>query len=128
MTTIKTISCKNTELWEKAKQVAKREGISLSALINDRLEDYVKVHGEGNPVYSLDKWAENEGFTAVPALLESTQKWVNFIQKTDTKTLREIEEKSHQIQIIASCYQKIEKIKRPDVNFRNIRQMSQFRG
>lgn len=127
MTQIKTISTTNPEIWEKAKQIAKREGVSLSALINDRLVEYVKIHGEGNPVYSLDKWAENDGFKAVPALLESNDKWISFIQNTNNETLREIEEKSNIIKIIASCYQKIPKDERKKTNFQNIRSMANYR-
>ena len=127
MTQIKTISVKDSEVWEKSKEIAKREGISLSALINGRLEEYIKIHGEGNPAYSLDKWADNEKFKAVPALLETNEKWVDFIKNTDDKTLREIEEQANAIKIIASCYQKIEKEKRVETNFRNIRSMANYR-
>lgn len=62
------------KLWEEFQKIAKREGKTASELFEQILAEYIKEHGEGNPVYSLDKWNENNFFVAYPAVAESWDK------------------------------------------------------
>ena len=127
MTELKTISVKSPDLWEKAQEICKREGISMSALICKNLEEYIKVHGEGNPIYSLDKWSNDPEFKAVPAFLESNEKWISFIKNVDDETLVEIERKAHIVGTITKCYLRIgDKEKRKNRSFLSIRDMESY--
>ena len=67
-----------------------REGSDVQDIVKKCLEEYVKVHGEGNPVYALDKWVDSPKFKAVPALLENTDKWMTFLQNCDEQTKQDI--------------------------------------
>jgi len=57
-------------VFEEFKKIAQREGKSFSALLVEVVEEYVKKHAEGNPVYKLDKWVDNREFVAFPSLGE----------------------------------------------------------
>jgi predicted DNA-binding protein len=41
-------------LWKEAKEIAKREGKSVSQLIREFLESYIHLHEPGNPQQRLD--------------------------------------------------------------------------
>ena len=79
------------ELHKKLKEVAAREGTSMTEILVKQLEEYIKVHGNGNPVYKLDDWTTNPQFVAVPALLSQhdfKKKWL--LSQTDPKLISEI--------------------------------------
>ena len=125
----KTISVKSEEDWKEYLKIARREGKSLSSIITEKLEEYRKVHGKGNPVYVLDNWVENSNFKAVPATLESWEKWVKFCQNTSDETLKELEYKGMMIQIIARAYGQIKTAEeRKKTFFANLHQMEIFRS
>lgn len=79
---------------DEAKKIAVREEKTLSKLIQELLEKYVKEHGSGNPSYSLDKFADPD-FHITPAFGESFEKWKEFIEKE--KDLDKIEAKAEVI-------------------------------
>ena len=109
------------------KSITSREGSTMKEHLETYMRDYIKKHGEGNPAYSLDKWSEDSEFKALPAFLENNDKWVKFVQNTDDETLKEIEDKAHQLEIIASCYIKVgDKEKRKSSNFQSIREMGRY--
>ena len=109
------------------KSITSREGSTMKEHLETYMRDYIKKHGEGNPAYSLDKWSEDSEFKALPAFLENNDKWVKFVQNTDDETLKEIEDKAHQLEIIASCYIKIgDKEKRKNSRFNSIREMGRY--
>ncbi|MDC3257176.1 hypothetical protein OAU44_00210 [bacterium] len=109
------------------KSITTREGSTMKEHLETYMKEYIKKHGEGNPAYSLDKWSEDSEFKALPAFLESKEKWVKFVQNTDDETLKEIEDKAHQLEIIASCYIKIgSKEERKKSNFRSVREMGRY--
>jgi len=45
-------------IFEKAKEIARREGRSLSDLIRELLRDYVRIHEPGNPQLPLTRFVE----------------------------------------------------------------------
>ena len=47
-----------SEIVKKAREIARREGRSLSKLVMDLLRDYVRVHEPGNPQLPLTKFVE----------------------------------------------------------------------
>lgn len=60
------------------------------------MEEYVKKHGDGNPVYNLDKF-QNPDFRITPAFGEKMANWRSFIEKCSNKEAREIMDKSEVI-------------------------------
>jgi len=95
----------NEELYVKFKEICDRERCKIGSKLNEFMEDYVKTHGEGNPVYTLDKF-QDPNFKAVPAFMENIDlKWVPFLQTRKTKEdYEEIIEQSNKISIYASAY------------------------
>ena len=79
-----------SELKKNIKVIAARENTTVEEIIIKQLEEYVKVHGEGNPVYALDKWVDEPNFKAVPALLEKPDKWMEFLQNCDEQLRQDI--------------------------------------
>lgn len=69
------------------------DGKNISKIIEEALETYVKVHGSGNPAYSLDKFSDPD-FRITPAFGESIEKWKNFIEKSNKQELDEIQAKA----------------------------------
>lgn len=79
-----------TQLKKEIKKIALREDTTLEEIVVKQLQDYVKVHGEGNPVYSLNKWVENEKFKAVPALFSKTDVWYQYLNNCNDAEKMEI--------------------------------------
>jgi hypothetical protein len=59
------------EIYEKFKEIARREGKPVNRLLQELMLDYIKNHGEGNPNFKLEKWVENPRFVALPTLGEA---------------------------------------------------------
>jgi hypothetical protein len=85
------ISKDKIPVFEKMKEIAKREGRPLSAIIWSLLEEYVKKHGEGNPSFRLEKWIEQPNFKAFPTLGEIPD--FDKLMKEDPKYLMELKDK-----------------------------------
>lgn len=86
-----SINMDKKDVWEKFKEIARRENKPISDLMTDMFVDYVKKHGEGNPVYPLDKW-QDPNFKAIPALASDFGTWFNFIKKCDSEERGEIKQ------------------------------------
>ncbi len=105
------------ELYKKFKEICDREGIKIGSKLNEFMENYVKVHGEGNPVYPLDKFLD-ANFKAVPAFFENIEKkWFPHFQSSNDNELDEIIEQTEKIFHYASAYRNINKIDRANTWF-----------
>lgn len=81
-------------LKKEIKKIAAREEREMTDILIEQLQNYVKVHGEGNPVYALDKWQE-PNFKMTPAFGESmVSKWNPFLDKCSKDELNEIIDKA----------------------------------
>ena len=82
-------------LHTEIKKIAAREGRDMKDIFTEQLEKYAKIHGEGNPAYSLDKFVENADFRAYPALADHLQKrkewFYNFKQRASDKEVKDLE-------------------------------------
>lgn len=75
---------------KKFKEICAREGVAMGDKIDEFMQKYIEVHGEGNPIYSLDKYADPD-FKMTPAFFESLQtKWKPFFEKCSKDELQEI--------------------------------------
>ena len=122
----KTISIKSESFWEECMKLARREGNSLSGIIDEKLHEWFKIHGEGNPVYVLDKWVEDPEFKAIPAALEKQEKWVKFCQHCPIETLKEIEYAGMMMGIIARAYMRVPKEEKETKVFTNLHEMDVY--
>jgi len=92
-------------LQKEFKKIAQREGRTMSEIIIGQLEEYIKIHGSGNPVFKLDNWS-NPGFKMTPAFGGSLQSWDNYLNKCNHK---EVEEHYYQAQALLHKITKKEK-------------------
>ena len=65
--TIYTFSIES-ELLEKFRKVAEREGKPISHILQKLIAEYVEKHGGGNPCFKLDQFVEDEVVKAWPTL------------------------------------------------------------
>lgn len=81
--------------YEELQLILKRENKTFTKWLDEKIKDEIKVHGSGNPVYSLENWTENPEFVAVPALLAENSFIKNWFMKnkSDQKTINEIKYK-----------------------------------
>lgn len=100
LTTIKMPS----ELHKKLKELAAREGTDMTEIIIKEVEEYVKVHGEGNPIHPLIKWVEEPLFKAYPALMEPSRNWKDYISKCTQDEAEQIYHTCSGIREIARNY------------------------
>ena len=89
------------ELFKKFEEIRWKERISLSELTRKAMEEYVKKHGEGNPSFQLDQFAE-QGMKATPAFMSNYAKWKNHFINESTE--KDIEEYKRQIIIVDKAY------------------------
>jgi len=82
-------------LFEEFKKIAKREGKSMAQMIKEFMADYIKKHGQGNPAFSLEKWVQDPGFKAYPALDSDWQRAA--LDQFDDKDLQHIINKGYEI-------------------------------
>ena len=79
------------EDYKKFKIILAKESIGVGDKINEFIAEYIKLHGDGNPAYSLDQFIKNTGMKAVPAVFRSTEDWLKWVlQCDDEKFLQDI--------------------------------------
>lgn len=84
------------ELKKEIKKIALREDTTVEDIVIKQLQEYVKVHGEGNPIYALDKWQE-PNFKAVPAFLTGLEKWGSYLENCKPDEIQEIRNQAYAI-------------------------------
>ena len=77
-----------------------RERKSVSEIVREAIDEWLKNHAEGNTTFSLDNWQENPEFKAVPTLLSTPEKWSKYIDECsdyDCTQIGIMSNKVHQI-------------------------------
>jgi hypothetical protein len=82
----------NEDMYKELKMLSLRENKSIKEIINEQLEEYVKVHKEGNPQHTIDSFAMNEDFYGFPSIAINKIKkseWINSerVKEKDLETL-----------------------------------------
>ena len=73
------------ESYEKLLDILRKERIPVGDWLQTRIEEYNKVHGDGNPVFTLDHF-NDENFLATPAYHRPLHVWKSFLTKcSDTE-------------------------------------------
>jgi len=107
---------KDEKTLKEMQRLAGLDGKDLSQLTFELYEKYIKIHGSGNPAYTLDQF-QDEGMKALPAFMEDVNKWFIHLQKSNDKDLDEIIEQSEKIFHYASAYRSINKFDRANTWF-----------
>ena len=84
------------KLLEEFTEIAKREG-GESKVIMELIEGYVKTHGDGNPMYPLERWQEDPDFKAVPAFFRDDEVWVKHYKEANEKERTQLRIKAMKI-------------------------------
>lgn len=85
------------------RKICEREGVSAPDKINEFIKNYNRIHGNGNPQVLMSQFIENPGFRAVPAMLESTEKWRLFLLDANIDELDQIEKQAELIRKMAKA-------------------------
>jgi len=73
------------ESYEKLLDILRKERILVGDWLQTQIEEYNKVHGDGNPVFTLDHF-NDENFLATPAYHRPLHVWKSFLTKcSDTE-------------------------------------------
>lgn len=57
-----------------------RERKSVSEIVREAIDAWLKSHAEGNNTFSLEKWQEDPEFIALPTLLSPEDRWNTYIK------------------------------------------------
>lgn len=80
-----------TVVIEEINKIAQKEGMYFSEIMILALEEYAKVHGDGNPSFKIDQWFD-EGFQACPAFFRPPEAWRSYIENADARTLTDLKD------------------------------------
>ena len=80
-TTSKTVisSRVNPDNYEKLRLVLMRERNTFQNWLNEQMTTYLKVHGDGNPNFTLDQF-DSETFQACPAFFRPLEAWSVYLK------------------------------------------------
>lgn len=75
---------------ESFKDIARKERKSLKALHKEIIQDYIKIHGDGNPAFTLDQFTDVDNMKAVPAVFRNRDDWQLYIEELNEKDSQEL--------------------------------------
>jgi len=76
------------ESYEKLLDILRKEKIGIGDWLQNQIEEYNKVHGDGNPVFTLDHF-NDENFLATPAYHRPLHVWKSFLTKCSDNEYKE---------------------------------------
>ena len=79
------------EKYHKLKELALKERIEIKTLIGSLLDDYLKVHGDGNPTYKITDFVD-VNFMCCPAFYRDRAAWENYISKSNNEEKQKIKQ------------------------------------
>ena len=65
------------------KNLANREGKSMKDLLEDYMENYIKIHKNGNPQHLIDNFIDNVDFVGFPAIALDIKNKKKHLEKMD---------------------------------------------
>ena len=85
----KTVSNRvNGESYERLLDILRKEKMPIGDWLQGQIDDYTKVHGDGNPVYTLDHF-NDENFLATPAYHRPLHAWESYLKKCGDNEYKE---------------------------------------
>lgn len=70
----------NAELYQQLKILSVRENRKIKDILREEIENYCKVHKEGNPQHLITKYQENEDFVGFPAIAIALERKRNYVE------------------------------------------------
>ena len=52
----------DVEIYQELKSLAVRENRTIKDILKEEIENYCKIHAEGNPQHTMDSFNENDDF------------------------------------------------------------------
>lgn len=69
----------NEELYNQFKSIIAKERENVGEKLNGFIKEYIKVHGDGNPAFTIDQFIENPTMKAVPAFFRTPDDWEKYL-------------------------------------------------
>ena len=77
----KTVSNRvNEESYDRLLDILRKEKMQVGDWLQDQIDEYAKVHGDGNPIFTLDHYT-NDNFLATPAYHRPLSAWESYLTK-----------------------------------------------
>lgn len=89
------------ESYDDFKSLCAKENVHVGDKINEFIKEYNKIHGDGNPAYTLDQFVDNPGMKAVPAFFRNREDWQIYIENLPEKEAQELLWQSQTINSLA---------------------------
>ena len=106
-----SISDKQLPIVDEMQKILGREGKrrGLSEWIINAMNDFVKTHASGNPIYPITKYLDPD-FKPFPAFKENiTNTWIPYLQRTTDENIKDIIRQSSLISTYAKAYLSLKK-------------------
>lgn len=87
MSELKTFKA-DDEAYKKFKEICTKEGMGVGDKLNEFIKQYIKEHGDGNPAFTLDQFAD-PSFKVCPAFFRNKQTWKEYLVKLNKKERQE---------------------------------------
>ena len=78
------------DLYEQFKALMAKENANIGDKINEMIKEYIKVHGDGNPGFTMDQFIDNPQMKAVPAFFRTLEDWEKYLYNLPQKEQQEI--------------------------------------
>ena len=79
------------EKYFKLKELALRERVEIKTLLGSLIDDYLKVHADGNPNYVITDFVD-VNFMCCPAFYRDREAWENYISKSNNEERQKIKQ------------------------------------
>jgi predicted CopG family antitoxin len=85
------------ELYEQLKAIARRDGKTVSGILQELVMNYVRKHAKGNETYPLEMF-DKSGFIALPVRGELTAEHVRGLKPNEIREI--IHETKHDLEVL----------------------------
>jgi len=72
------------EIYNAFKALCVKEKENVGTKLNDLIKEYIKVHGDGNPQFTIEQF-EDSNFTAAPSFYRPGDIWGEWLAKQNMK-------------------------------------------
>jgi len=79
------------ELHYELKILAVRENKKMGEIIVEQVEEYIKIHKEGNPQHLITMFQENEDFMGFPAMSIKHQNKKDYLDKMPDDMIKQLQ-------------------------------------
>lgn len=81
----------DVESYDSLKDILRKERIGIGNWLQNQIDEYIKVHSDGNPAFTLDQFSD-PNFVACPAFYRDHLAWNMYLKKVDDKELEKIKQ------------------------------------